>query len=54
MWAGWKHDNMKVAVVLAGWLGCTLEPGRAIEYLYAGDDNRKLCSLNLSIWIAGA
>ena len=35
--------------MLAGGLGGTLETGRALEYLYAGDDNRKLCSLYLSI-----
>ena len=49
MWAGWKHDNMKVPVVLAGGLGGTLETGRTLDYLYAGDENRKLCSLYLSI-----
>jgi hypothetical protein len=49
MWAGWKHDNMKVPVVIAGGLGGTLETGRALDYLYKGDDNRKLCSLYLSI-----
>jgi hypothetical protein len=49
MWAGWKHDNMKVPVVLAGGLGGSLETGRALDYLYAGDDGRKLCSLYLSI-----
>ena len=49
MWAGWKHDNMKVPVVLAGGLGGALETGRSLDYLYAGDDNRKLCSLYLSI-----
>ena len=49
MWAGWKHDNMKLPVVLAGGLGGTLETGRALDYLYAGVDNRKLCSLYLSI-----
>jgi Protein of unknown function (DUF1552) len=49
MWAGWKHDNMKVPVVTAGGLGGTLKTGRALDYLYAGDDNRKLCSLYLSI-----
>jgi hypothetical protein len=49
MWAGWKHDNMKVPVVLAGGLGGTLQTGRALDYLYAGDENRKLCSLYLSI-----
>jgi hypothetical protein len=49
MWSGWKHDNMKLPVVLAGGLGGTLETGRALNYLYAGDENRKLCSLYLSI-----
>jgi uncharacterized protein DUF1552 len=49
MWAGWKHDNMKVPVVLAGGLGGTLQTGRALDYLYAGDENRRLCSLYLSI-----
>jgi hypothetical protein len=49
MWAGWKHDNMKLPVVLAGGLGGTLKTGRAVDCLYAGNDNRKLCSLYLSI-----
>jgi len=49
MWAGWKHDNMKLPVVLAGGLGGTLETGRSLDYLYAGDANRKLCGLYLSI-----
>ncbi len=49
MWSGWKHDNMKVPVVLAGGLGGALETGRSLDYLYAGDENRKLCSLYLGI-----
>jgi hypothetical protein len=49
MWSGWKHDNMKLPVVLAGGLGGALETGRSLDYLYAGDENRKLCSLYLSI-----
>jgi hypothetical protein len=49
MWAGWKHDNMKVPVVLAGGMGGALQTGRALDYLYAGDENRRLCSLYLSI-----
>jgi hypothetical protein len=49
MWAGWKHDNMKLPVVLAGGLGGTLKTGRALDYLYVGDENRKICSLYLSI-----
>jgi hypothetical protein len=49
MWAGWKHDNMKVPVVTAGGLGGTLQAGRSLDYLYAGDEHRKLCSLYLGI-----
>jgi hypothetical protein len=49
MWSGWKHDNMKLPIVLAGGLGGTLETGRSLDYLYAGDDHRKVCSLYLSI-----
>jgi hypothetical protein len=49
MWAGWKHDNMKVPMVLVGGLGGTLQTGRSIDCLNDGDDNRKLCSLYLSI-----
>jgi hypothetical protein len=49
MWSGWKHDNMKLPVVTAGSLGGTLATGRAMDYLQAGDDNRKLCSLYLSL-----
>jgi hypothetical protein len=49
MWAGWKHDNMKVPVVTVGGLGGTLETGRSLDYLYAGDENRKLCCLYLGI-----
>ena len=35
--------------VLVGGLGGALETGRALDYLPAGDDNRKLCSLYLGI-----
>ena len=47
--AGWKHDNMKLPVVTADGLGGTLATGRSLDYLYAGDENRKLCSLYLSL-----
>src|SRR5206468_1136037 len=33
MWSGWKHDNMKLPVVMAGGLGGTLQTGRALDYL---------------------
>jgi hypothetical protein len=36
-------------VLLAGNLGGTLESGRVLDYAERGDDNRKLCSLYLSI-----
>jgi len=35
--------------VLAGGLGGTLKTGRTLDYVQDGDDNRKLCSLFLSL-----
>jgi hypothetical protein len=49
MWSGSKHDSSRVPVLLAGGLGGTLETGRVLDYTDKGDDNRKLCSLYLSI-----
>src|SRR5450432_198522 len=49
MWIGRKHDNSRLPLVLAGGLGGTLETGRTLDYVEAGDDNRKMCSLYLSI-----
>ena len=49
MFSGSKHDNKKVPVITAGGLGGTLETGRSLDYLNAGDGNRKLCSLYLGI-----
>lgn len=49
MWIGRKHDNTRLPLVLAGGLGGTLKTGRTLDYLQAGDENRKLCSLYLSI-----
>jgi hypothetical protein len=49
MWSGWKHDNMKLPVVTAGGMGGRLKTGRTLDYQYAGDDERKLCSLYLSL-----
>ena len=49
MWSGTKHDNKKVPVITVGGLGGKLATGRALDYFAAGDDNRKLCSLYLSI-----
>lgn len=49
LWIGRLHDNTRLPLVLAGSLGGTLETGRALNYLKVGDDNRKMCSLYLSI-----
>ncbi len=49
MWIGRKHDNSRLPLVLAGGLGGTLETGRSLNYLNSGEDNRKMCSLYLSL-----
>jgi len=49
LWSGSQHDSRKVPVLLAGGLGGTLETGRVLDYLDRDDENRKLCSLYLSI-----
>jgi hypothetical protein len=49
MWIGRKHDNTRLPLVLAGGLGGTLKTGRTLDYIKEGDENRKLCSLFLSL-----
>jgi hypothetical protein len=49
MWSGSRHDSTKVPLLLAGSLGGALETGRVLDFAEKGDDNRKLCSLYLSI-----
>ncbi len=49
LWIGRKHDNSRLPVVLAGGLGGALETGRTLDYTSAADENRKMCSLFLSI-----
>ena len=49
MWSGSQHDSSKVPVLLVGGLGGTLETGRVLDYTEQGDDNRKLCSMYLSL-----
>jgi hypothetical protein len=49
LWAGRVHNSFRLPVVLAGGLGGTLETGRSLDYLDAGDENRKMCSLFLGI-----
>ncbi len=49
MWSGYKHDNTQLPLVTVGGLGGTLETGRSLDYLEKGDDNRRICSLYLSL-----
>src|SRR5207244_9198172 len=49
LWSGTRHDSGKVPVLLAGGLGGALRTGRVLDYTDKGDENRKLCSLYLSI-----
>jgi len=49
MWSGYRHDNTKLPLLTVGGLGNSLATGRVLDFGAAGDDNRKLCSLHLSI-----
>ncbi len=49
LWSGSRHDSTRVPLVLVGGLGGTLPTGRVLAYHDKGDDNRKLCSLYLSL-----
>ncbi len=49
MWSGNAHDSSKVPVLLTGGLSGTLETGRVLDYVGKDDDERKLCSMYLSI-----
>ena len=49
LWSGSQHDSSKVPVLLAGGLGGRLKTGRVLDYRDHGDENRKLCSLYLSL-----
>ncbi len=49
MWIGRTHNNSRLPLVLAGGLGGTLQTGRTLDYVSAGDPNRKVCSLYLSL-----
>jgi hypothetical protein len=49
LWSGSQHDSTKVPLLTVGGLGGTLETGRVLDYLDKEDDNRKLCSLYLSL-----
>jgi uncharacterized protein DUF1552 len=49
MWSGSKHDSTKLPLLLVGGLGGALQTGRVLDYAECGDENRKLCSLYLSL-----
>jgi hypothetical protein len=49
MWSGSQHDSTKLPLLLVGGLGGTLDTGRVLDYATRGDENRKLCSLYLSL-----
>jgi hypothetical protein len=49
MWSGSRHDSNKVPLLTAGGLGGTIKTGRVLDYLGKDDENRKLCSMYLSI-----
>ena len=48
-WSGKKHESTRVPVLLSGGLGGRLRTGRVLDYLDKGDENRRLCSLYLSL-----
>jgi hypothetical protein len=49
MWSGTKHDSSKLPVLLVGSLGGTLATGRVLDYTGQSGEDRKLCSLYLSL-----
>ncbi|HEY8750820.1 MAG TPA: DUF1552 domain-containing protein [Tepidisphaeraceae bacterium] len=49
MWSGSQHDSTKLPILTAGGLGGTLKTGRVLDYLDKGNENRKMCSLYLSL-----
>jgi hypothetical protein len=49
MFSGSNHDNSTLPILTLGGLGGTLTTGRVLNYRDRGDENRKLCSLYLSL-----
>ena len=43
------HSAEQLPILLAGRGAGTLEPGRILDYMDRGDENRKVCSLHLSL-----
>jgi hypothetical protein len=46
---GDAHSADRLPFIITGKGGGTLKPGRVLDYLDKGDDNRKACSLHLSL-----
>ena len=49
MWSGSKHDSTRVPLLMAGGLGGVIETGRVLNFDDESDDDRKLCSLYVSL-----
>lgn len=49
LFSGSRHDASRVPLLLAGGLGGTLQTGRVLDYGDRSNDDRKLCSLYLSL-----
>jgi hypothetical protein len=49
MWSGSQHDSTKVPLIQIGGLGGTVQTGRVLDYSQDSDDDRRLCSLYLSL-----
>lgn len=49
MFSGSQHDNSLLPVLTLGGMGGKLATGRVLNYREKGDENRKLCSLYLSL-----
>jgi len=49
MWSGNQHDSSKVPLILAGGLQGQMPTGRVLDFGGRADEDRKLCSLYLSI-----
>lgn len=49
MWSGSKHDSTKVPLLMTGNLGNSIATGNALDFTGNSDDDRKLCSLYLTL-----
>ena len=49
MWSGSRHDSTKIPLIQIGGLDGSVETGRVLDYSERDDDERRLCSLYLSL-----